>query len=277
MIQLFNYIDRPSVIHRLTGAAKLACMLCWTLAAMITFDTRYLAFLTVAAFAMFRVSKIRMKDVKVLLIFTFVFLVLNNLLIYLFSPEHGVSIYGSKTVLFSITRRYTITSQQLLYHLNVVLKYTATIPVIILFVSTTQPSEFAASLNKIGVSYRISYSVSLALRYIPDVLKEFHDISLAQQARGIELSGKENLVKRLKGTTAILMPLILSSMDRIETVSNAMELRCFGKEKKRTWYRERKFSKGDFAAILLGFLLIAGSLGLSVLNEGRYWNPFIGR
>lgn len=276
MIQLFNYIDRPSVVHRLTGAAKLACMLCWTLAAMITFDTRYLAFLTVAAFMMFRVSKIRLRDVKVLLIFTFIFLVLNNLLIYIFSPEHGVTIYGSRSVLFSFTQRYTVTSQQLLYHMNVVLKYTATIPVIILFVSTTQPSEFAASLNKIGVSYRISYSVSLALRYIPDVLKEFHDISLAQQARGVELSGKENLVKRLKGTTAILMPLILSSMDRIETVSNAMELRCFGKKRKRTWYRERKFSKGDVTALLLGFLLVAGSLGLSALNGGRYWNPFTG-
>ena len=112
--------------------------------------------------------------------------------------------------------RYTITSQQLLYHLNVILKYTATIPVVILFVSTTQPSEFATSLNKLGVSYRVAYSVSLALRYIPDVLKEFHDISLAQQARGVELSGKESLVRRLKGAAAILMSLILSSLDRIE-------------------------------------------------------------
>lgn len=275
MIKLFNYIDRPSRIHALTGAAKLACMLCWTLAAMITFDTRYLALLTVAALVLFWVSKIKLQDVKALVIFSLVFLVLNNVLIYLFSPEHGVTIYGSRTVLFALTGRYTFTSQQLLYHLNVVLKYTATIPVIILFISTTQPSEFAASLNKIGVSYRVSYSVSLALRYIPDVLKEYHDISLAQQARGIELSGKESLIRRLKGATAILMPLVLSSMERIEVVSNAMELRCFGKMKKRTWYRERRFSRGDFLTIFLGFALIAVSLGLSVANGGRYWNPFI--
>lgn len=92
MIQLFNYIDRVSPIHRLTGAAKLACMLCWVLAAMITFDTRYLILLTVCALVLFRVSKIKVREVKVILIFSLVFLFLNNLLIYLFSPEHGVSL-----------------------------------------------------------------------------------------------------------------------------------------------------------------------------------------
>ncbi len=137
-----------------------------------------------------------------------------------------------------------------------------------------EPSEFAASLNKIGVSYKVSYSVSLALRYIPDVLDEFHTISLAQQARGVELSGKESLVKRLKGAAAILMPLILSSMERIEVVSNAMELRCFGKKSRRTWYRERKFTGLDYTTIILGFVLIGISIALQFINGGRYWNPF---
>lgn len=274
MVKLFNYIDRKSPIHALTGAAKLACMMCWVFAAMVTFDTRYLVFLTLAAVLLFQVSKIRLSDVKVLLIFTLVFLVLNNALIYLFSPEHGVTIYGSRTLLLEIIGRYTITSQQLLYHLNVVLKYTATIPIVMLFICTTQPSEFASSLNRIGVSYRVSYSVSLALRYIPDVMKEFHDISLAQQARGVELSGKAGVFKRLKSATSILLPLILSSLDRIEVVSNAMELRCFGREKKRTWYREQPFLRNDYLAFACGFILIAVSLLLNIPNGGRYWNPF---
>ena len=275
MITFFNYIPRKSPIHELTGAAKFACMLCWSLAAMLTFDTRYLLVLSVLAFVMLHISKIRLRDVKALLIFTFVFLILNNILIYLFAPEHGTTLYHSKTVLATIAGPYTITSQQLLYQLNVILKYTATIPVVILFVSTTQPSEFAASLNKLGVSYKVSYSVSLALRYIPDILKEYHDISLAQQARGVELSKKESMVKRLKGMAAILMPLIMSSLDRIETVSNAMELRGFGKSNKRTWYRAQAFKVGDYLAIIAGVIMIVISIALNVLNGSRYWNPFI--
>ena len=185
-----------------------------------------------------------------------------------------MNIYGTRTVLFTIVGRYTITAEQLFYHLNLVLKYFDSIPVLLLFVCTTDPSEFAASLNRIGVSYKVSYSVALALRYIPDIQRAYHDISQSQQARGIEMSKKESLVKRLKAASAILIPLILSSMDRIEIISNAMELRGFGKERTRTWYRGRKFRAADIACMAVCALLLAVSIADTVARGTRYYNPF---
>ena len=274
MTNLFNYIDRPSPIHRLTGASKLFGLVLWSLAAMSGFHTPYLAVLTVGALALFKLSKIRLKDVSFMLGATMIFLVLNNLLIYLFSPEHGVEIYGSRTLLVELVGRYTITAEQLFYHLNVVLKYTSTIPIVLLFVCTTDPSEFASSLNRIGVSYRISYAVALALRYIPDIQREYRDISLAQQARGVEMSKKASLTSRLKSAGKILIPLVMSSLERIDTISNAMELRGFGKGKKRSWYSGKPFTKGDFLAIGLSVMLLVISVLLTVLNGNRFFNPF---
>lgn len=277
MSGIFNYINRESVIHRMSGATKLIVLILWSLAAMTSFDTRFLALLPILAFILFGLSKIRFSDVKFLLWFTFVFMVLNNLLIYIFSPEHGVTIYGSRTIIFEGYGRWTLTAEQLFYHLNVVLKYLATIPVVILFVSTTDPSEFASSLSKIGINYKVAYSVSLALRYIPDIQREFHDIMISQQARGLEMaSKKQNIIKRLKNASAMLFPLIISSMDRIEVIANAMELRGFGKHKKRSWYSERPFRAPDYTAIIFVCLLMAISLTLNFINGGRYFNPFIG-
>ncbi len=275
MINIFNYIDRPSPIHRLTGATKLVCLLLWSFAAMLTYDTRMLILLPVLSFLLFYISKIKLRDVSFMLGFTAVFMVLNNVLIFAFSPQHGVSLYGTRHVLFSMGGNYVVTKEQLFYHLNLVLKYLSTIPIVLLFVCTTNPSEFAASLNRIGVKYTVAYSVALALRYIPDIQREYHDISQAQQARGIEMSRKQSLTKRLKSASAILIPLILSSMDRIETISNAMELRGFGKNKKRTWYMGRKFSKLDILAMIFCALLLVISLSLNVMNGSRFWNPFI--
>lgn len=276
MNNLFNYIEKDSVIHRLSGATKLSALILLSFASMTSFDTRFLAFLTLFAFIIFGLSKIRLREVKVLFLFTFVFMILNNVLIYIFSPEHGVEIYGTRHVLFKGFFRYTVTAEQLFYHLNVVLKYLSTIPLVMIFVTTTDPSEFASSLNKIGISYRIAYSVSLALRYIPDIQTEYHEISLSQQARGLEMDGKkEKLSKRLKAAAEILFPLIISSMDRIETISNAMELRGFGKGKKRSWYSFRPFRKSDWAAIIVSILSVAVSILLTVLNHSRYFNPFI--
>ena len=275
MTNLFNYIDRPSPIHKLTGASKLFGLILWSLGAMSGFHTPFLAVLTVGALVLFKVSKIRVKDISFMLGATLIFLVLNNLLIYLFSPEHGVEIYGSRTVLLEGIGRYTITAEQLFYHLNVVLKYTCTIPIVLLFICTTDPSEFAASLNRIGVSYRISYAVALALRYIPDIQREYHDISLAQQARGVEMSKKASLVNRLKSASKILIPLVMSSLARIDTISNAMELRGFGKNSKRGWYSGRPFTKGDFVAMGVSAALVVISVLLTLFNGGRFFNPFV--
>ena len=274
MRNIFNYVERESPIHRLTGASKLVCLLLWSFAAMLTYDTRLLVVLPVVSILCFAVSKIRLSDVSFMLGFTAVFLVLNNILIFLFSPQHGVTLYGTCHVIADLGGRWVITREQLFYHLNLFLKYLSTIPIVLLFVCTTQPSEFAASLNRIGVKYTIAYSVALALRYIPDVQREFHEISQAQQARGIEMSKKQRLSKRLKAAGAILIPLILSSMDRIEVISNAMELRGFGKHKKRSWYMARPFRAADVLSMLFCALLLAAALYLNYKNGSRFWNPF---
>ena len=275
MINLFNYIDRPSPIHRLTGACKLLCLVLWSLAAMTSFYTPLLIVLTVASFVLFRCAKLKVKDISFVLGLMMIYIVLNNVLIFIFSPDHGTNIYGTETVLFQLVGPYVVTAEQLFYHFNVILKNSCTIPIVLLFVCTTNPSEFAASLNRVGVSYKISYAVALALRYIPDIQREYRDISLAQQARGTEMSKKASLVNRLKAASSILIPLILSSMERIETISNAMELRGFGKSPKRSWYSGRKFSKADIVSIAVCVLLVVLSLVITLVNGSRYFNPFL--
>lgn len=275
MINLFNYIDRPSAVHRLTGATKFLCLLLWSISSMITYDTRYLAFLCLFSVVLFKVSKIRIKDVSFVFGFAVAFFAFNSILLYVFSPHHGTEIYGTITYVFNSTGKYSLTYEQLFYQLNYTLKFLSIIPIVLLFISTTNPSEFAASLNKIGVKYSIAYSVALALRYIPDIQKEYHDISQAQQARGIEMSKKASLIKRLKSSAAIVIPLILTSMDKIEVIANAMELRGFGKNKKRTWYMARKFRGADFVAIGVCTLFLFVVFLLNYLNNGRFFNPFI--
>ena len=273
--EMLSYIKKDSPIHKLTGATKLICFLLWTIAAMITYDTRVLIGLFIAGIIVFKISKIKFEDVSFILYFIVFFLLLNALLIFVFSPYQGVEIYGSRTDLFHLIGPYTVTKEQLFYELNVILKYFATIPMALLFILTTDPSEFAASLNKIGVSYKVAYTVSIALRYIPDVQRDYKDISFAQQARGIDLSSKEKLSKRIKNSAAILMPLIFSSLERIDKISLAMELRAFGNNKKRTWYNSRKFGKIDYIFIVILLIIVAISIEMVKVNGSRFYNPFI--
>lgn len=179
-VAIMSYIRRKSLVHELTGTTKLVFFLLWSVAAMVTYDTRVLLCMLAGSFAIFRISRVRFREVRFVLGLAAVFLLMNNLFVYLFSPEYGVGLYGSRTVLLTIAGSYTITLQQLFYHFNMTLKVICVVPVALLFIACTDPSEFAASLASIGVSYRIGYSVSLALRYIPDVQRDFTNISQAQ-------------------------------------------------------------------------------------------------
>lgn len=273
-VAILSYIKRKSPVHELTGTTKLIFFLAWSVASMVTYDTRVLTAMLIISVFIFKISRIRLRDISFVLGLAAVFLLMNNLFVYLFSPEYGVSLYGSRNVVFTIVGPYTVTLQQLFYHLNMTMKVVCVVPIALLFIACTDPSEFAASLAGIGVSYRVGYAVSLALRYIPDVQREYRNISQAQQARGIDLSGKDKFFTRLKNSVAILLPLVLSSLNRIETVSNAMELRGFGKEKKRTWYVQRKMQRNDWVTVGFAVLILVLDLVITFWDGSRYFNPF---
>ena len=157
-ITVLNYLPRKSPVHALTGATKLAFFLLFTFASMVTYDTRVLIVLMAFSFAAFRLSRIRIREVRFMLVFMLVFLLLNNFFIYLFDPDQGTKIYGTRHVLLHIAGRYDVTSEQLFYMLNISLKYFVALPVAILFISAlphTLCGEHRAALHS-GHSARLS-------------------------------------------------------------------------------------------------------------------------
>ena len=275
MSRIITYKEKDCFIHHLSGLSKLIFFLVWTLTSMLTYDTRILALMFVISFVIFKLSRTDWKQVRSIFILIVIFLSINILAIFLFSPYECCNIYSSRTDLFHIAGNYTLTAEQLFYELNVILKYFTIVPSVFMFISSTNPSEFAASLNRIGLPYTISYSVAIALRYIPDVQSDFNRIKNAQEARGIEMSKKGRLVSRLKNMAAIIFTLIFTSMERIDSVSSAMELRGFGKNKKRTWYSARRLSRADYAVIICTFVFSAAALIFTFWDGSRFFNPFV--
>ena len=275
--KLFDYIERDNLIFRLSGLTKLLCFIFMTFSVMFSYDIRYILFVTLLSCIFFWMSELKFKQIRLMLIYVAIFLLLNFILTYLFSPVYGTEIYGTTHEIFRFSKRYVVTQEQLLYQITKISKYASMVPMGMLFLLTTNPSEFAASLNRIGVSYKGTYALSLTLRYFPDIIREYNDISLAQQSRGLDFSKKEKLGQRVKNVVAVMVPLILSTLEKIDLISNAMDLRSFGKHKKRTWYVAEPLKKSDFAAIAVGALIFAGSLMVTFLVNGgsRFWNPFI--
>ena len=238
MNNVLGYIKNDTAIHRLSGTTKLIVFILLSVIVMTSYDTRFLILVMVISLLAMKIAEIHWKDVDFLVKIVAIFSLINIIAIYIFEPDYGVKLYESKTVLLG-TGRYALTKEQLFYEFNVALKYFSTIPLALVFILATDPSEFSGSLNRIGLSYKISYAVALALRYIPDIQKSYFD-----------------------------------SLERIETISQAMELRRFGKNKTRTWYKERPVGKNDIIVLILSLLIVAIGISLFFVNKGRFYNPF---
>lgn len=275
-IKLFSYDRVDTSIHRLSGLTKLICFLFLTFAVMYSYDIRVILLVMAFSIAILVVSKIKFSKIRLMVLYVLIFVLTNAIISFLFSPEMGVEIYGTRHVLASLPGKHDLTQEQLLYSITKLFKYTSVIPLGIIFLLTTNPSEFASSLNRIGVHYKAAYAVALTLRYFPDIQRDYRDISLAQQARGLDLSRKAKLAHRFKNALLIVIPLIFTSLDRIELISNAMDLRGFGKSKTRTWYTARQFSRQDYLAMAISVMIFLGTISVSIfINHSRFYNPFV--
>ncbi len=275
MSRVLSYEEKDTWIHRLSGVTKLIFFLLWSITSMISYDTRVLLVMLVLSLVIFAMSKTKWKQVGTVFKFIMLFLCINLIAIFFFSPGQGTKIYGTETPLWHLFGRYTVTKEQLFYEFNVMVKYLTVIPAVFMFIVTTNPSEFAASMNKVGIHYNIGYAMAIALRYIPDVQDDFAKIKHAQEARGIEMSKKAPFASRIRSMASIIFPLVFSSMDRIDVVSNAMELRGFGKHKKRTWYSERPFKRNDYLTLVVVVLFTAAAFVITFWDGSRFYNPFL--
>ena len=274
--KLFDYIERDNFIYRLSGLTKLVGFFFMTFAVMFSYDIRFISCVFVFSFILIRMADITFSQIRIMLLYVIIFLAINFVLTFLFSPLYGTEIYGTRHDLFSFGGRYVLTEEQLLYQITKTLKYASVVPLGIIFFLSTNPSEFAASVNRIGLPYKAAFAFSLTLRYFPDLIRDYENIAAAQQTRGLDLSKKEKVSRRMKNVMNIFIPLVFSTLDRIDTISNTMDLRGFGKEKKRSWYAARPLKKSDVVSIFLCAGVFVLSLCISVfINHSRFFNPFV--
>jgi len=274
--KIFDYVEKDNVIYNLSGLSKLICFICMTTAVMYSYDIRFVVCMMIISLGLFRVAELKFNQIKTMLLYVVIFLGMNFVLTFIFNPTYGTEIYGTFHELFRINDYFIVTAEQLVYQVTKTSKYASVVPLGMMFLLTTNPSEFAASLNRAGISYKGTYAVSLTLRYFPDTVRDYNDIALAQQSRGLDLSKKEKMGTRIKNIINICVPLIFGTLDRIEMITNAMDLRGFGKHKKRTWYVAEPLKKNDFIAIAFSIVILVAALFLGfVINGSRFWNPFV--
>ena len=120
-------------------------------------------------------------------------------------------------------------------------------------------------LAKVGIpTHEFAFVMGTALRFLPQFADEFHRIREAQIARGARLSTSP-FRSGTSSITSIVVPLFASVFRHAETLSDAMEARCYHGASGRTRLHSLSFGRRDAIAACVLALLLAAVIALNIL------------
>ncbi len=149
----------------------------------------------------------------------------------------------------------------------------------ILLTYTTTPMDMTdaleallSPLKKLHVPVHVfAMMMSITLRFIPTLTEETQKIMNAQKARGANFSDG-NLVSRVKALIPILIPLLVSAINRATQLADAMECRCYHGGEGRTRLTVMKHTTTDVLLLLLGITICVGLFLLNKIPLGFVMN-----
>ncbi|MDQ0195258.1 energy-coupling factor transporter transmembrane component T family protein [Paenibacillus wynnii] len=254
-ILLGQYINSGSMVHRLDPRTKLLSVLTFTLCCLIlktyggyvaaTFLVGGQLLLSgVPAHMFFR----GLKPIVLILSFTFVYHLLFT---------KGAPLWPGSIV--------KVSQEGIENGVFVVWRVLLLVSLASVLTLTTKPLDLAKGLEQLfkplsswGVPVEaFALMLVIAIRFIPTITLELDRIILAQKARGFDIMAAKGH-KRAFAYFSLVIPLLITTIQRAEQLSMTIDTRAYGNGKGRTSYRVLKFSRMDYAAggVMLSFVLL---------------------
>ncbi len=266
-------------LQRLTGATKVRLFTATLFVLMVSFDLRILIPGLVLQCVLLASIHPSLHKLRFIIVFIIITNAINILLFFLADPLIGSKLAGSTTVLFSLSSHFPFTGETLWYFFARLSKIASVFVASLWFALSITPSQLASGLYSLKFPYKVCTMISLGLRYIPDILRDYENTKAAMQMRGLELDPKKtSLGARLKQTTLILFPLVIITFEKVGVIANAMELRGYGQGKKRSYYCEPETTRDDIVVQILAaalFLVFAVYIVTGWISpHPDLWYPF---
>ncbi len=127
---------------------------------------------------------------------------------------------------------------------------------------TTSPMKLAGGLEALFAPLthlrvpvnQFAMLVTISLRFIPTLIEEAETITRAQKSRGAPFTSPKKMV-RLRTTLAVLIPLVVGSLQKATDLATAMESRCYtgGAHHSRT--KNLHFGRHDLLALAITVMI----------------------
>ena len=209
---MLQYVHGTTVLHRLPPLCKLGLAVLLSALCFATGNLLLLALLIGGSLA--GIGKQTLRTLLGLCKFSSILFLLQ------------VFFISEGRVLLALPLGLAVTVEGIVFSARLCLRLIgATLPLTVMLAVTRLPDLTRALERTLRVPYRYAFALSTAIRFIPILARDFSAVVEAQTARGVELDG--NLLQRVRLLLPLCVPLLVSSVRRIESAALSAELRGF--------------------------------------------------
>lgn len=285
MLVTWRYHFRNSVIETLDPRARWISSFLLLIAITFFWDIRFLLFFFVIVLTQYFLTRLTWKETWRPWLYIFFFIVIivgiNALLSGRGGPMsvlEGTHSYLSKTWYVPLTHwpiTLNLTYEKTWFTLTQMVRMFSMVILFFVIPFTIDPRTYGITFSGMGLPDRFAFSMDLAFRFVPSLARDFQITLDSQRARGYEVEKVEGgLITQIRKIAPLVVPVTMNAILSGEDITNAMDLRCFGIKKRRTWVQGLTYRRRDW--ILMGaslIILIASAIIRYGMGIGQFWVP----
>jgi energy-coupling factor transport system permease protein len=251
MTGLLDYTAGDSALHRLNPMTKLILSFGLCASCFLSGDLRLIGGIILLNLLASALSGIIQRSLRILRS-------LVKLSVLLFVVQ--VLFVREGRILLRLPAGIYLTDRGILFSLLFVFRLIAATMPLTLMLSVTRMSDISNVLTRyFRVPYRYAFVLTTAIRFIPLFADEMAAIIDAQAARGIDFDTR-NPLKKLRLLIPLCVPLLISSVRRIEGGAISAELRGFNLRRPDSGFKRYPPRALDLAALAVLALVVTGAV-----------------
>jgi energy-coupling factor transport system permease protein len=151
------------------------------------------------------------------------------------------------------------------FALGMAIKLDTFLGVGIAFLSTTKIEEFAYALTRVGMPYKLGFTMTLAFRLVPVFVDAAATVVQAQRCRGFNFD-EGNLLQRMRRYVPVIVPVFMGALRRADGMAMALEARGFQARTQRTAFEHFPFRTSDGVALCVAIAVAALYVALAYVG-----------
>jgi len=251
-----DYSEGNSFLHQLNPLTKLILALVICISSFLSNSIVFLICLIVINLLLGAVGEIFHRAtamLKGLIKISVIFFILQILII------------RSGMVLVKLPFGIPVTDDGIIFALLVVLRLIAATMPLALMLSVTQMNDLSNVLvTKLHIPYKYAFTLTTSMRFIPIFANEMSGIMEAQTARGVEFD-TNNILKRMKLILPLCVPLLITSVKKIDGSAISAEIRGFDLRTKNSGYKQYPLKAKDVAVLILSCALFCMAVFCNII------------